>query len=226
MLLYLIKIIALSIVLFIINRVVLKMLLSGISDDKLTKSSIVLTGIVSILIIILSCGRVEGFESEESEPTVTDGGDIQRDLEEAPNAEIKAQEDELEQNVEDNLQELLNKLQEKEEETKASLDVTEPRPSTNSSVVITEGISGQKAAIEETKKMADRQITVEKSAEPEPMPQKQTPRPQQDLEEIQNKYTILPIDQWVRPDAVDIIKAKGCMCPNYTAFGVNAMEYN
>jgi len=218
MLLYLIKIIVLSIVLFIINRVVLKMLLKGIRDDKLTKPAIMLSGIVVILIIMFTDGKIEGFE--------TDGGDIIRDLEEAPNAETKAQDDELEQSVEDNLQELLNKLQEKEEETAAALDIERPRPGTNASLVITEGISGEKAAIEETKRMADQQLSVEETPEAEPMPIKQEARPLTDLEEIQNKYTILPIDQWMKPNAVDIIKAVPCMCPTVSPWEGSPLEYN
>jgi len=224
MLLYLIKIIALSIILFIINRVVLKLLLKGVNEDKLVKVSIMLTGIIMVLFILLSCGTIEGFENEE--PLVTDGGDIKRNLEEAPNAESLAQDEEISENVRDNLQELLNKLQEKEEELESRLDIEEPRPGTNASLVITEGISGEKSAIEETKKMADQQLSVEETAEPEPISKKQEPRPTTDLEKIQNKYTILPIDQWMKPNAVDIINATPCMCPTVAPWGGSPLSYN
>ena len=223
----LLKIIALAVVMFIINRVVLKLILKEISDDKIVKVSIILTGIIIILFILLTSSKVEGFEDVET----TNGGDISRNLEEAPNAETLAQDEAITEDVKDNLQDLLNQLQEKEEETNASLDITEPRPSTNSSMVITEGISGQRSAIEETKKMADQQISLQKTAEPEPVSLRQEPRPTQDtdtadLDKIRNKYTILPIDQWMKPDAIDIINATSCSCPTISPWGENAMAYN
>ena len=231
MLLYLIKTIIPIIVLFIVNRIVLGISLKGVSEEKIIRASIILTGIISIL-YIFSCGNIEGFEEVE-------------------NAETAGQTAQIEENVEEDLQELLNTIMEKDD-TKEDIIEDGPKPSVNESIVTTEGTSGQEQDIEGSKDIAVKQPHVEETADVMPMPTKLEDRPtsrslaeqqavatnidkefpqkieqpkQLTEQQVQQKYTILPIDQWMKPDAVDIINATSCSCPTVAPWGGAPMNY-
>ena len=209
MVIYLFKTLILLIVLFLIIRVSLAILLKELNEDKLVKVSITLTGIIGIFYILM-CGNMgyEGFEEVE-------------------NAQTAEQNKQIEENVEEDLQKLLNTVMEKDD---AEEDIIEdgPKPALNSSEVVTEGISDEENKVEESKDIAVRQPQVEESAEPLPMPteiKEHVDKQDQIDQKIAAKYTIMPIDQWMKADAVDIISATSCSCPSIAPWSGAYMEY-
>jgi len=210
MIIYLLKTLVLLVILFLIIRVSLAVLLKDLNEDKLVKVSISLTGIIGIFYILV-CGNMGGYEG----------------FEEVENAQTAEQNKQIEENVEEDLQKLLNEVMEKDD-TKEDIIEDGPKPTLNSSEVIIDGISDEENKVEESKDIAVRQPTVEESAEPLPMPteiKEHVEKQDQIDQKIAAKYTILPIDQWMKPNSIDIINATSCSCPTVAPFSGSYLEY-
>jgi len=133
------------------------------------------------------------------------------------------------------------------EDNKEDIIEDGPKPSTNESIVTTKGMSDAEKDIEGSKDIAVKQPRVEESSEVMPMPAGLEDRPtsrelaeeqavtlvRKDFpkikkptkEEIAAKYTILPIDQWMKPNSIDIINATSCSCPTIAPWTGAYMEY-
>ena len=210
MIIYLLKTLVLLVVLFIIIKVSLGILLNGMNENKLVKTSIIMTGIIGIFYVLI-CGNMGGYEG----------------FEEVENAQTAEQNKQIEENVEEDLQKLLNEVMEKDD-TKEDIIEDGPKPVTNSSEIVTEGISDEENKVKESKDIAVRQPQVQESAEPLPMPieiKEHVDKQEQIDQKIASKYTILPIDQWMKPNSIDIINATSCSCPTIAPWTGAYMEY-
>ena len=223
MFVYLLKILLSIVLLFSVITLSLKIMMPTQSEKTIVETSVLMTGLLSILYVLISGSveRMEGFE-------------------ETPNAEQVAQNEELEKTVESDVQNLLNKVT---EQTDTKEDVIEdgPKPSTNSSIITTEGTSEQPTVAKTDEVIADSAPKVEHTAEPIPeVDATREPRPEPQIEakqivavdtrsditkEIEKKYTILPVEQWMRPAARDIISATPCMCPSVSSYNDMYAEY-
>ena len=210
MIFYILKIAIIIAILFMIIISSLQIIMEKISQKDLTKVSIILTGVITIFYIVLSSSiDIEGFE--------------------VPNAEDVAQEEEITENVEQDLERVLNTLNNKEESIDQEIE-DGPKPATNSSIVTTTGISDQQGDIEVSEEIGEIQPVVEETTEAIPSPNETLePRPEPQIEikqpllnddekEVEKKYNILPVEQWLKPDAVDIIKATPCQCQDIASY--------
>lgn len=205
------------IVLFFVIKVILKLMLKVQNEDLLVKTSIVLTGVIAILYVFMS-GTTEGFE-------------------EVPNAEVVANDEEVAANISTNLNTAVDQLLTSEAETSVVQDGPTPNTSAAALNSTEGGLSNQPANVTDAVVVAETQPNVETTGQPEPMPVELAPRatsvalaeetnvvpisalpdlsnlsPETVDQELQAKYTIIPVNNWASPSAADLQNQNSCAC--------------
>lgn len=210
MLLNILKLIGIIILIFFTIYITLKIFLKEIYNKKLIRISIYITCIISIYFVLF-------FYDNKKE-----------NFEEVINSEVDEQNKELEKNVEENIEGILTNIENK---SITEPDIIEDGPKLNTNK------SQEKIAIDETenqveisKKLPELQEDVLESPDVIEKPllneeKREEPKieiksfSKTELEkEIEKKYNILPVEQWVKPDAKDIFKKTPCMCPSVSNY--------
>ena len=201
---YILKILSIIILLSIIVILTLKTTLN-IQEDKLVQTTIILVGTITIIYIIFDkVSNKEGFEVTE-------------------NAENVEQQKEIEENVAKDVQKILNTVMDENNTNEIIEDG--PKPSTNSSLVNNE-ISETKNEIQDNLNIEKNQKNVEYTSAPIQLyNEDNTIKTEIDVvkqdeltKQVEDKYNILPVEQWLKPEAKDIIKATPCMCPTVSDY--------
>ena len=209
MLIKLLKVISFIGLLFTINMVLIRMVFRILSKKYVLMYPIVLTGLVVGYIIYDN-------KTEDFEPVAipTEGNPIE-------------QEEDLKTDIQTNLKTLLNDMVEKTKEQGEIMSVNEPKPSTNTSLVRTE-LTREPESIMITKQIAANQIAASDTVAPQAMISmvEEEPRPIEDLRDfVQTKeQTVIPVEDWLKPDYKSAAMKTGCMCPISPMWGSNFAE--
>jgi hypothetical protein len=136
------------------------------------------------------------------------------------------QDEEIKKNMKGDLQQLLDDMVNEVDANEMKLELSEPKDGSDTSLMRTE-ISKENEKVEIAKKIGETQQQVEQTAEPQAVTAvtDEEPRPTHDFNDIQNKYVLTPVSEWMKKPRRDIAIQKGCQCPNFPAFGSNYMTF-
>ncbi len=240
------KVAAIVILMFFLIKIIMsisfKLVGKDINEKNLIKYSLFGT-IIGVAYILLTNNK-EGFENEEEiiveEPDteeIVEEPDTEKEIikeeeleqepivEEEEELQIKEgkpteQEGDLKADIQGDLQVLLDDMVKKTSEQKELDLLDEPKPSTNAELIRTE-LTESPRVIEQDKVLALEQLPVEDTGYAKAMISvaEEEPRPLPQLQDFGgNKYTIKPVEEWLRPNLAEEAVKKGCECGVYSAF--------
>jgi len=211
----------------VVMGILFKLMGKTVNEKDLMKYSLI--GTVVGVICILMSSKKEGFESEETEEDVEETEETEENIEEevdeeqeihTEEGEPSEQDEDLKTEIQGNLQTLLNDMVEKTAEQEEIDSQIEPKPSTNTALVRTK-LDDAQNSIEQDKSLATMQPPVEETGFAKAMisPTEEEPRPLPELDDFGgNKYTLKPVEEWLRPNLAEDAMKTGCQCPVYSAF--------
>lgn len=229
-----IKIIALMLISFFGNRYILKMFVPTLKDKLLIKIAIIVTIPIVIYYIMFNGLIREGFEDSEiietgsskivkeiEEKEVDDKELAELEVELMSDEELKALQSDVEQKMTEVMEEELSDV-----EIPERGDVGHNIPSSESAEQKIE-ISDQQTSIDLDHLAAERQADLERTGAPIQVDINSDIEPTEDgvmpgaSEDIQAKYILLPMDQWMKPE----IRGGDCFQPSIETWTENVLAY-